>query len=223
MVVSFDLSSSRNSKAREEYTAIVKTRIIEHLGTTDAITIIPIDRASQTASTTLFDLDCALHRYGNELAGTDEERIIATAHQDSLKRAAERFDHTLTSAITTRASYANGSDILGSLAVAAKYKREGYTNIMIVLSDMLQCGGSLNFAVGLKTDTDVNAYLKQIPLLNLTGWQVIIITGGQASISPDRFATVEHFWRQYFTACHATVLEYSSGSTQYLQHFLSTP
>lgn len=215
--------SSRDSTLIDWYKVTFHTSVIGNLGPKDRLTLLPIDYNSQTAGTELFRIDFSRHTYTNEFAGLQADEVEKKNHQDSTATAMARFDQSFDAARKARMALPEGTDIFGALRQVQKYVIPGYKTVLVITSDMLQFTDkvNMNFEAHLNTVEEIDRYLSIVEKADLTGIQVIVLTGPQPTITPQKFNAVKGFWQQYFTLCNGRLIDYSSGSVSKVEQVIS--
>ena len=214
-----DLSASRDSNVISWYTDAIGDKLFPLLGQTDRIAFLPIDNASATFSDEIYAADFGKNTYQNEMAGLQSDALAEKSHRDSLKANAGRFRVALYGTLATRKKFAQGTDIIGALKNAARYRVEGYTNFLVLFSDMVQETGpySVNLAKETFTAADYPSLVGRMEKSDLTGMKVFVITGDQGRIAPEKFELVRGLWDAYIRRSGGELVEYSSGFSTTLE------
>jgi hypothetical protein len=216
IVAAVDLSVSRDSTVFEWYIDQINAAIIQHLDTKSALQVVPIDAKSKTVEEELFAVDFARNIYGNELSGFQQEEIIEKSHSDSIAATAPRLSTALRAAKMERAAYAQRTDIIGALQRLPKQYREGYDNVLVIFSDMICHTDQVDFHKELRSEQDIKSVLAKIDTVDLSNWEVVIVTGGHSNISIERYSLLEKFWAAYIAKCRGHLVDYASRSTETL-------
>lgn len=219
VVCGVDFSKTIDSATINWYESTISQSVIRKEGAKDAVTILPIDFGSQTSSQELFRADFSYNNYENEFAGLQAEEVEANNHRDSVNAAIRRFQGAFKTFRVRRSAFDKGTDIFGALKQAEKYFDPNKENIIVIFSDMLQYtdAKTMNFEDHLTSESEIEALVQRADKADLHQAQVIVLTGVQPNIRPEKFNVVKAFWEQYFKACNATLLDYSSGAVTKLE------
>ena len=216
-----DFSPSRDISVIRWYRETIQHSILESMGAKDRAIVLPIDFNSETSGQEIFTVDFSKNDYSNEYAGLQKDEIERQNHLDSVHAAALHFNQSFETVRQYRAQLTGGTDIFGALPQCKKYCVPGYRNIVVIFSDMLQYTNSVwNFEDHLNTPAEIEHYLSIAEKIDLDGVEIIVITGAQNDMRPEKYNTVKTFWMKYFIQCHARLLDYSSGATSKLEESL---
>lgn len=217
-----DLSDSRDSSVTHWYRNTVVGTVLGNLGETSTFTAIPVDHGSLTSFAELYRCDFSQNNYDNEFAGLQADELAAMHHKDSLKSAGRQFATCFNNACADRKEFSNGTDIIGALKVAKTYYRPGSRNIIIVMADMLQCVPEqhIDFEKKLNNDKDVDSFLTKTDTIDLSGFEIIVLTGRQEKTNIIKYSAVALFWAKYFRTCNAHLISYSSGAVSQVAEIL---
>lgn len=217
-----DFSKTIASSTVDWYGTTIQSNVINQMGFKDRLIVLPIDYGSQTSSQELYKLDFSENNYHNEYAGQDADELEITSHKDSINSAIKKFGGSFKNAPKNRASFDSGTDIFGALKQAQKYIDTNSNNIIIIFSDMLQYtdATSMNFEDNMNTLNDVTKHLKIADKSDLGNSSILVLTGIQNNISPDKFICVKTFWEEYFQLCNGKLIDYSSGAVSQIDDFL---
>jgi hypothetical protein len=215
IVTGADISGSRTPANVLWYKEIVEQHILTNAGMKDRVIVLPIDAGSLQASEEILYLDFASNSYYNQSAGQNQDLVQKRLHHDSIVVGQHRFSLAFDSALVHRMNFSGGTDIVGTLQVVQKYLLPGHDNVVILLSDMLLDAnfgsGRVNFESNVLNDTsDLSSMLTKVPVVNLSGWKVIVLTGAQTKIPSAKYMAVRTFYERYFSKCGANLLGYSS-------------
>jgi hypothetical protein len=215
-----DLSDSRDSTATRWYRNVVAGVVLGNMQQTSCFTAIPIDHGSETSFEELYRADFSPNI--NEFAGLQADELALKHHKDSLIRASEDFAVCFDSACITRRGLSNGTDITGALKVAKTYRKQGSRNIIVITADMLHCVPEkhINFEKKLNKAQDADSFLTKVERIDLSGFEIIVLTGKQTNNNTVKYAAVQRFWELYFKACNAQLVSYSSGAVSQLAKIL---
>lgn len=211
--VLIDLSGSRDTAVVQWYRTLTSTSVFPALGQKSSITVHPIDYASQTFDQEIYSKDFSANVYENEYAGLKQEAIAERSHQDSVRCATSNFENAFNVAYTARKQYRRGTDILGALSHVSSNLHD--SGVLIIMSDMLQETDSVHVNLE-KQRCKLADYPRLLQLMghtDLHGIRVIIITGEQTAMSPERYDAIRGLWLQYFSANGAKVVSYNSGTS----------
>lgn len=219
-----DFSASRDSIDVIWYKQVIKEHLLKHMGAKDRLTLLPVDYSSITVSTEFFSIDFSKNNYTNEFAGFDADRMEQKSHRDSITTASSMFDIAFVQEWQHRKGFPEGTDIFGALENCRKYIISESRNITIIYSDMFEYTGKgkISFEDSLKSEADVEKFLKLSPKIDLSGVEIIVLTGNQQKVKPEIFMLVKKFWTQYFKQCNAQLLDYSSESVSSLGNIFTT-
>ena len=225
LVLCFIDLSSRDSVAIEWYKESFKDHLLRNLPPETRLVVLPVDYASQTGSTELFRVDFSKNKYGNEYAGLQAAEIEQQQHQDSVSAAIQQFDRTFNLERQQRLQFPEGTDLFGALKQCAKYSVPGQRTLVVVFSDMLQFTDrqTMNFETRLANPDEIEQYLSGAEKVDLQGMEIIILTGPQRDMKPQKYAVIKVFWELYIQQCNGKLLGYSSGAVSQLETVLKVP
>lgn len=218
-----DFSSSRDRSTVEWYRETIKRNILMNMGPKDELTVLPIDFNSETASAEIFTVSFARNDYSNLYGGLQNDEIEAKNHADSVAAQYGKFDSLFEAAYLQRSALPPGTDIIGALRQARKYiVGKNKVNTIVLMCDMLlYVNKETDFEHHLNQDGEIAHYLSLMEKVPLDDCNVIVLTGPQPHIRPEKFQVVKRFWEQYFAQCHAKLLDYSSGATMKVEQALA--
>lgn len=161
----------------------------------------------------IYKVDFSKNNYRNEFAGFQSDEVEAQSHADSIELEISVFQTAFATATKEREKYNRGTDIIGSLKEASKYFDDDAENIIVILSDMMQYTDKtkMNMESQLNTQAEVDSYLSKIEPINLQGFKILVLTGLDYKIKPDKYNAIRMFWEVYFQRCSGNLVEYSSG------------
>jgi hypothetical protein len=127
--------------------------------------------------------------------------------QENLKQSKESLGSKIQQMLGSD-NFAGQSAILQSMQIAQQiFAAERRRRILILLSDMLEDSGPINFEKDHITDAFIKTVIEQQKksdlLPDLT--DVSVYVAGARAESPERAAAVQRFWETYFKAAGATV------------------
>lgn len=217
-----DFSKTIASSTVDWYGTTIESNVIGQMGFQDRLIVLPIDFGSQTASQELYKVDFSKNNYHNEYAGQDADDLEIASHRDSLNSAIKKFSRTFENVPNDRASFDKGTDIFGALKQAQKYIDTNANNIIIIFSDMLQYTNatSMNFEDNMNSIKDIEKHLALSDKADLNNTSILVLTGIQQNIPPEKFNCVKSFWEQYFKKCKGELIDYSSGAVSQLENVL---
>jgi len=244
VVALVDFSGS-HSTGTDADVSLIADVIVPAMGTTDELTVFPIDDASVREPARILEVDMAratLRRLSDGVVHADEvEAARRRIFLDSMSRAARE---TITRAALARRRFATKTDILGAILTAARSVRRTdttvntawvrtvatvvgdplyiTTTVLVIASDMLQDGRGIDFTHDPPTVASIPTLLARLraadEIPDLAGVDVIVsgATGGTAT-------QVEHvraFWMQYFSAANARVIAYDFDARTAARRYL---
>ena len=223
IITAIDLSGSRSDSAIVAWaSSTVQEHVIANMGQKDKLVVTPIDYASSTSTSEIYEVDFSSNIYTNEYAGLDEDKIAMQSHADSLAEASMRFAVEFQQEIVARKRYPSGTDVFGALKTIRLYYSEGYQNTVILLSDMLHNAESFNLQRSIQQGVPVDSLLAKSPSFDLSGFSFTILTGEQARLSPTLFAQVQTFWEKYIRKNGGKALGYGSKETVILDRLFTS-
>lgn len=217
-----DLSDSHDSVTTGWYRNIAADIVLGNLGQTSCFTAIPIDHGSESSCEELYCRDFGSTIYANEFAGLQADELAEKHHKDSVKSAGKAFAFCFDNACRSRKGFAGGTDITGALKVAKKYKKDNARNIIIVMADMLHCvpEQGIDFEKKLNADKDIDSLIAKMEQIDLSGFEILVLTGKQERINTVKYAAVQKLWERYLSSCNARLVSYSSGSVTQIAQIL---
>lgn len=218
-----DFSKTIEGSTVNWYKKTIEEGILRKEGFKDRLTVLPIDFGSQTASEEIFKVDFSKNNYENEFAGLQADEVKMKNHQDSIGSAIKKFNISFSNARITRAGFDKGTDIFGALKQAEKYFDPEKVNLIVVFSDMLQFTDKtrMNFENHLNSSDEIEKHLSIADKADLSNIQVIVLTGVQSNIRPEKFNVVKSFWEKYFQNCNGNLIDYSSGAVTRMEELIS--
>jgi hypothetical protein len=219
LIVLVDFSLSRDTSIVGWYKETISQSVLKPMGRNDRMIILPVDFNSKTSSEEIFKVNFSRNDYSNEYAGMQKDELEQQNHLDSVNSAVSQFRPVFDNARIRRARLKEGTDIFGGLSQCEKYSQPGYRNIVIIFSDMLEYTSKKmwNFEGHLNNEKDVEHYLSIAEKIDLQGMEVIVVTGAQNTMRPEKFSLVKSFWTKYLVQNHATVIDYSSGAVEKIE------
>jgi hypothetical protein len=217
-----DFSKTIASSTVDWYGTTIQTNVISQMGFRDRLIVLPIDFGSQTASQELYKVDFSKNNYYNEYAGTDADELEIVIHRDSVNSAIKKFAASFKNAPNSRGLFDKGTDIFGALQQAQKYIDTNANNIIIIFSDMLQYTNatSMNFEDNMNSIEEIEKHMTLADKADLNNSSILVLTGIQQNILPEKFNCVKSFWEQYFENCNGELIDYSSGAVSQLENVL---
>ena len=222
IVILADFSSSRDS-TMDWYRQTITTGVMLKMTPRQRLVVLPIDYASETGSSEIFSVDYTPNRYENEYAGLQGADVEKQNHLDSVRVAISRFEPAFEEARRRRTKLHQGTDVIGALKAAKKYFRTDERNLVVILSDMEQVTDKtdLNFERNLNSPAEIERYLKRVEKIDLSGMDIIVLTGMQSDITPAKFNAVSGFWQKYVSQSGGHLIDYSSGAVAKLEDAVS--
>ncbi|MFN8288985.1 MAG: hypothetical protein U0U70_01890 [Chitinophagaceae bacterium] len=224
IIVPVDFSASRDSIAIAWYKETIKNAIIRNMGVEDRITVLPVDGGSELWSQEVFSYDFSKNKYTNEYAGLQADDVKRENFRDTAAKAMALFEQAFDRAVAERKQLSQVTDIFGSLRLTKKYVLTGHQNVLILFSDMQQSetGEELNLEKKVLTKPETETFLKKAVPVDLKGTDIIVLTGSQTNVTPEKFSALQTFWTKYFDKCGARAIDYSTGTAIKLEERLKS-
>lgn len=218
-----DFSQTIDSGTVSWYKKTIANNVLKQMGFKDRIIILPVDLGSQTASEELFKVDFSKNDYTNEFAGLQSDEVELKNHKDSVRASIHTFALSFEKTRKSRINFDKGTDIFGALKQAQKYKGTENHNIIVIFSDMLQYTdrNKMNFENHLNSLNEIDKNLTLADKADLSKTHIIVLTGMQSKIKPEKFNVIKSFWEKYFLTCNGQLIDYSSGAVSKLEGLLS--
>ena len=210
-VVQVDISGSALHDL-PDHAAAIEARLLRHLGAKDRLVVLPIDHASLTHVKPMFELDMASKNFEDpSMPITTRKAMADHARGEYLQRVSAGFKDRLAKAAEERQDNRKYTDIFGALRQAAQEVREGRSNQLWLLCDMLHESESMNMDRLQRAGKPLEGVRNQAPRIELPFDRVLIFTGDNSKLGGKRFAELESFWKRWFSDQGLTVGIYASG------------
>ncbi len=224
IIVLIDTSGTIDSNTIEWYKSTTENSVIKKMGMKDRLMVLPIDYGSQTASQEIFRVDFSKNNYKNEFAGLQAEEVEIQSHNDSINTEILKFNLSFEKSKSNRAKYNKGTDIIGSLNEASKYYDPNAENIIVIFSDMMQYTdeSKMNMETQLNSSKDIEIYLSKVDPIYLNGYKILILTGLQDNVKPNKYNSIKSFWELYISNNGGDLIDYSGAMQSKLEESIST-
>lgn len=216
VVVLVDISKSIQADTKDWYIQTIQKDICPLLAKYDKITVLPIDGASQTAATALMEIN--FEEKAKEWAkitgiNTNEtNKMREEAKASFISEKMSELKGALQNANKSRAGVANATDIVGALHSVDNLFDEGFSNQLIIFSDMEQYGNQLKMNENGNEKSWIEL-AKQESYNHLKNYTVQIFTGQQLEMSVDYYNKIKNFWHLFFENKGVTNITYRSAET----------
>lgn len=215
-----DCSASMPTDMIDWYTKVISNDILSSFQANDKITVLPIDYGSDISSSSIYTLDMSLFK-------VNTQGVIQTQLEEYRKEQCTRylqdsilpqFQSIFQSNLNKRNGYNSGTDILGALKQASNYINPADSNIVVILSDMIQETEGVNLERSLKKSTDIPGLVQNTPKLKIGNASIIILTGESArNTTIEKYDLIRNYWHAYADSNALSIVEYNSAITNSLK------
>lgn len=209
-----DFSKSIPAGTMNWYKQTIENNILINLQTSDRITVLPIDRGSETAAREILSAD--LYEFASGIKVDADNKM-----QEAEKREqafADYINNKLVPSLNngfdsfriSRQNMSDETDIIGALGVAGKYFRNDMRNVIVVFSDMIQYSDELKISKR-ETADKIESKCVNISIPEIKNGEVLILTGEQPAISSVQMNEVRSFWTNFLQKQNVQLIGYGSG------------
>ena len=212
-----DFSSSIDSNTFDWYRTVIKEDIVLNLGDGDKLLVLPVDFGSQVGSTEIFMAEINEDDLKKKFdSPTREKETIKRRLKTLIDTLAVTFDTSFNKAVVNRKKYEHQTDIIGAVQQADRYYLKDANNLILIFSDMVQESDKVNFIDEFETNKDIMKILDKLNIVKLNRFDVIVITGEQPEIQPERYKQMKIFWQAFFDKYGLNLIDYQSAGRNIL-------
>jgi hypothetical protein len=225
-VVLVDLSSASHDPERHGYYGgVISKEVLGGLGMFDRIAVLPIDKSSLTNAEEIFLADLSKMDFVPEMGPPLELEQQTKANVDAYKeKLVVEFEKSFQNAVKARSPQSGETDLFGALESVRRYGKSNGPTYVILLSDMMHNTKALSLETNNRefSSEKIDDFVQKAPSVDLTGYQVLVLTGDQAPNQATHFEAVRAFWKKYFELKGARLLDYSSAARSQVDQMVET-
>jgi hypothetical protein len=199
LIVAADISPSQSQAVLQGHAELAAT-LVTQLSYGDRLVVLQVRDKGVSAADRGRSLTAPPARNGRKIMSSDRRKLQAF-HKTAVQMTREVVDPAKSKAL-------QNTDLLATLQIAGQYVQDKGTRrpVIVIMSDMLQTVGGVNFEKSAPPGPDWIAAQQASGLIpNLRGACVIVVG---ADVTTPRALQIRRFWEGYFRAANARVEQY---------------
>lgn len=199
LIVAADISPSQSQEVLQGHAALA-AELVTQLSFGDRLVVLQVRDKGVSAADQGRSLTAPVPRHGDKVLSSDRRKLEAF-RKTAVQMTKEVIDPAKSHAL-------HNTDLLATLHIAGQYVQDKGNRrpVIVIMSDMLQTVGGVNFEKQAPPDARWIAQQKAAGLIPDLRGACVIVVG--ADVSTTRALQIRKFWEAYFRAANARVEQY---------------